>query len=160
MVFRLINQLKVFSDIPFDFSFQLDFLHNTIGDVNLFLVVSSSLADDLELFYEYTEKNCIGNCVGDIDLNHYEQLSVCTSIDFDKHEGYGRIVPHGKILVQEQSLCVIILHMSPRPGLIYVCRSQLRSSDYCSKVYSRHPLFAGLQHIPHYTGNDVGINYK
>ena len=101
MVFRLINQLKVFSDIPFDFSFQLDFLHNAIGDVNLFLVVSSSLADDLELFYEYTEKNCIGNCVGDIDLNHYEQLSVCTSIDFDKHEGDSRIVPYGKILVQE-----------------------------------------------------------
>ena len=83
---RLINQLKVFSDIPFDFFFQLDFLHNTIGDVNLFLVVGSSLADDLELFYEYTEKNSINNCVGDIDLNHYEKLSVRSSINFDKHE--------------------------------------------------------------------------
>ena len=83
---RLINQLKVFSDISFDFFFQLDFLHNTIGDVNLFLVVGSSLSDDLELFYEYTEKNSINNCVGDIDLNHYEQLSVRSSINFDKHE--------------------------------------------------------------------------
>ena len=143
-MFRLINQLKVFSDFPFYGFIQLNVLHHGIGYINFFLVVSSSLANDLELFHENTEQNSISNCVRDIDLNHYEQLSVCTSIDFDKHEADGRIIPYGKILVDEKSLWVILLFMSPRPRFIYVCRSQLRTSDYCSKINGRYPLFASL----------------
>ena len=65
------------------------------------MIVGFPLAYYLELLHENSEKDCIDNSVGDIDLNHYEQLSVCTSIDFDKHEGDSRIVPYGKILVQE-----------------------------------------------------------
>ena len=108
------------------------------------MIVSFPLSYDLELFYKYSKKNCIYNGVGNINLNHYEQLSVRASIDFDKHEADGRIVPYGKILVDEKSLWVILLFMSPRPRFIYVCRSQLRTSDYCSKIYGRYPLFASL----------------
>ena len=124
------------------------------------MIVSFPLSYDLELFYKHSKKNCIYNGVGNINLNHYEQLSVRASIDFDKHEGNGRVVPYGKILVPEQRLSVILLLMCPCPGLVDMCRSQLCTGDYCSKIYRGNPLFASLHHVPHHTGNHVSINYK
>ena len=60
------------------------------------------LANDHELIDEDTEQDGVDDSVEDVDLAQDENLRLSPGVNLDHHEGDARVVPQGRVLVQEE----------------------------------------------------------